>query len=232
VAVSFTFCGAVTAEMVAEKLALLAPEATVTEAGTDTAPLLLESPTLNPALGADAVSVTVQLSVPAPNIEELVQLKLDREAVPEFEPLPCSLIVLESVVVLVLLMVVMVNCAVESVVVLGLKRTCASSVWPGVRVAGNEVVFTVKALLEEVNSLTCSGVVPWFMIAMLFDAPDPTVTSAKSTLVGVTNSGALFDVGDEKAAAWEPQPEIPRPIAREPKAIMAIAIRPKMFGLA
>jgi hypothetical protein len=128
VAVSFTFCEAVTAEMVAEKLALLAPEATVTEAGTDTALLLLESFTLNPVLGADAVSVTVQLSVPAPTIEELVQLKPDREAVPEFEPLPCSLIVLELVVVLVLLMVVMVSCAAESVVVLGLKRTCASSV--------------------------------------------------------------------------------------------------------
>lgn len=68
------------------------------------------------------------------------------------------------------------------------------------------------------------------MIAMLFDAPDPTVTSAKSTLAGVTNSAALLDVGDEKAAACDPQPEMPRLIAREPKAITAIAIRPKMFG--
>ena len=74
--------------------------------------------------------------------------------------------------------------------------------------------------------------VPWFVIAMFFDAPDPTVTSAKSTLVGVTNNAALLDVGDEKAAACDPHPEIPRPIAREPTAMTAIAIRPKMLGLA
>lgn len=47
-AVSFTALEAVTAETVAEKLALVAPAATVTDAGTVIALLLLESATVNP----------------------------------------------------------------------------------------------------------------------------------------------------------------------------------------
>lgn len=150
-AVSFTVCEAVTAEMVAEKFALLAPEGTVTEAGTEITLLLLVRFTINPLLGADAVSVTVQLSVPVPIIEELAQLRPDRETVPELDPLPCSLIVLVLVFVLVLFIALMVSCPVESVVVLGLKCTWASSVCPDVRVMGNAVVFTVKALFDEIS---------------------------------------------------------------------------------
>ena len=60
--------------MVAVKLALVAPEATVTDEGTVTAVLLLERLTAWPPLGAAALSVAVQLSVPAPVIDPLVQL--------------------------------------------------------------------------------------------------------------------------------------------------------------
>ena len=59
-------CVLVTEATVAEKLALFAPEATVTEAGTETAALLLERLTAYPLVAAAALSVTVQLSDPDP----------------------------------------------------------------------------------------------------------------------------------------------------------------------
>jgi len=67
-AVAFTVavCVEVTAEAVAVKAALVLPAATVTLAGTLNAVLLLVSVTLVPSLGAAAVSVTLQASLPAP----------------------------------------------------------------------------------------------------------------------------------------------------------------------
>ena len=66
-------CAVVTADTVAENDALVAAAGTVTEAGTTTALLLLERLTLKPPVGADPVNVTVQASVPAPVIDELLQ---------------------------------------------------------------------------------------------------------------------------------------------------------------
>ena len=74
VAVNVTDCEEVYAETVAVNPALVKPDATVTEAGTDTVELLLDRFTLYPLLGAAALNVTVQASVPAPVIEPLVQL--------------------------------------------------------------------------------------------------------------------------------------------------------------
>ena len=65
VAVTVAVCADETAATVAVKLAEVAPAATVTEAGTVTAELLLASVTARPPVGAAAVSVTVQASVPA-----------------------------------------------------------------------------------------------------------------------------------------------------------------------
>ena len=62
------------ADTMAEKLPVVDPAATVTEAGTVTAELLLARFTANPPLAAATFSVTVQLSVPAPVIDPLVQL--------------------------------------------------------------------------------------------------------------------------------------------------------------
>jgi hypothetical protein len=64
----------VTEETVAVKAAVVAPAATVTEAGTVTDELLLARFTVNPPVGAAAFSVTVQLSVPDPVNDPLVQL--------------------------------------------------------------------------------------------------------------------------------------------------------------
>ena len=63
-----------TEETVAVKFALVAPDATVTVAGTTTAELLLARLIVIPPVVAAALSVTVQLSVPAPVNVPLVQL--------------------------------------------------------------------------------------------------------------------------------------------------------------
>jgi hypothetical protein len=72
-AVRIAACEVDTAETVAEKPALVVPDATVTEAGTETAELLLTRATVNPLPAAAAFSATVQASVPAPVSDELVQ---------------------------------------------------------------------------------------------------------------------------------------------------------------
>ena len=69
-AVNVAICVVETAVATAEKLALVAPAATVTEDGTDTAVKLLDRLTVWPPVGAAAINVTVQLSLPAPVSEE------------------------------------------------------------------------------------------------------------------------------------------------------------------
>jgi len=116
VALSVTLCEAVTAATVATKVTLFVPAATVTDAGTVTAELLLARLTAKPVLGAEPLNDTVQLSVPAPIIEELAQVSPEREGDP-FEPLPCSLVVLDDVLTLVeRLVVAMLRVPVESAV--------------------------------------------------------------------------------------------------------------------
>lgn len=81
VAVSVAVCVVVTADAVAVNAALVAPDPIVTVAGTLTAELLLLRLTVIPALGAAAVSETVQASVPAPAIDALVHASALRAAV-------------------------------------------------------------------------------------------------------------------------------------------------------
>lgn len=68
---------------VAEKLAVVAPAATVTEAGTVIAELELFRLTENPVPEAGALRVTEQVSVPAPVMEEVTQENADSAAVDE-----------------------------------------------------------------------------------------------------------------------------------------------------
>ena len=92
-AVRVAVCAVLTGETVAVNVALFAPAATVTEAGTETEDLLLASLTLNPPLGAAALSATVQESVPAPVIDPLAQLNTPRFVVfvaPVEVPVPLS----------------------------------------------------------------------------------------------------------------------------------------------
>jgi hypothetical protein len=63
----------VAADTVAVNVALVAPAATVTEAGTVTAELLLDKLTVAPPLPAAVLSATVQESVPEPVMDALTQ---------------------------------------------------------------------------------------------------------------------------------------------------------------
>jgi hypothetical protein len=74
-AVNVTVVAVVTEFTVAVKLPLLVPPANATLTGTVTAESLLARPTENPLLGAAVFSVTVQLSVPAPVMDPLEQVR-------------------------------------------------------------------------------------------------------------------------------------------------------------
>jgi hypothetical protein len=73
-AVKVTDCEEVNEETVAVNPALVAPDETVTDVGTETVELLLDRFTMYPPLRAAALIVTVQLSVPAPVMVPLAQL--------------------------------------------------------------------------------------------------------------------------------------------------------------
>jgi hypothetical protein len=111
----------VTGETLAVKLALVAPAATVTVAGTRTNALLLARFTVNPPLGAAAFSVTVQLSVPAPIIVPLTQVR----ALSTGTPVPLRLTAVDDPVMELL---VRVNCPVAAPAVAGSNSTLSVAV--------------------------------------------------------------------------------------------------------
>jgi len=76
VPVSVAVCEVVTDETIAVKLADVAPEGTVTEAGTATALLLLKRLTTRPPPNADIFRFTEQLSFTAVDIEVVAQVIL------------------------------------------------------------------------------------------------------------------------------------------------------------
>jgi hypothetical protein len=74
-ALSVAVCVDPTGDTAAVNPALVAFAGTVTVAGTETATLLLDRLTLSPLLGAGALNVTVQASVPDPANDALLQDK-------------------------------------------------------------------------------------------------------------------------------------------------------------
>ena len=91
-AVRVTACAVVTDATVAVNPTLLALAGTTTVAGTVTAALLLVRPTLRPPLPAAAVKVTVQLSLPDPVIDALLQ-ESALNAAGAVVPVPVKLII-------------------------------------------------------------------------------------------------------------------------------------------
>lgn len=214
VAVRVTVCEAVTAATAAEKEAVVAPEGTETDAGTVTAVLLLARFTARPVLGAAALSLTEQLSVPAPIMEVLEHDKLDRDGVPEFDPLPWSLVVVEDWVAFVVRLVdLMLRVPVVSVVELALKLTLTLRLCPARSVVGRDGPVTVKAVVELLTSVISSAVDPGFSMEIFCVAPVPILTSPKSRDVGVVTTA--FEALGVNVLESEPQPVRPAPTSME-----------------
>jgi hypothetical protein len=129
-AVSVTVWAVPTGDTVAVKLAVVDPAATVTEAGTVTAELLLARLTAKPPLAAAGFRVTVQLSVPAPVIDPLVQLSPLNIGT----PVPLRLI---TVAVPLEELLVKVSWPAAAPAVVGSNCTVSVAVWLPVRVIGN-----------------------------------------------------------------------------------------------
>jgi len=132
--------------MPAAKVALVEPEGTITEVGTLTALLLLARLTDNPEVGAGALTVTEQVSLPAPTIVDVEQLRPESEAMVPAWPRnvihPAVLLVDDLAIALTL------SCAVTLVADVGSKPTCTTMVPPAGRVTGKEPAVTVNALDE------------------------------------------------------------------------------------
>jgi hypothetical protein len=146
VAVSVAVCAVLTAAAAAVNTALDAPAATVTDAGTVTALLLLARPTVV-AVVAAAVSVTVHASVPAPvsvALPHVTPLSV-AGAVGPLTPVPLRLMtrlypsdVSSSLVI--------VSRPVTTPAVVGVKATSSVTACPGFSVTGNFTPATAKPL--------------------------------------------------------------------------------------
>jgi len=142
-----------TDKTVAVKLAVVAPAATVTDAGTVTAELLLVRLTANPPLAAATFSVTVQLSVPALVIDALLQVKPLNAGVPE----PLRLITVDVPLDELL---VKVNEPVSAPAAVGSNCTVSVAVEFGLRVSGKVAPEKVKPDPATAASLMITATVP------------------------------------------------------------------------
>lgn len=138
---------------VAVKLPVVAPAGTVTVAGTVTAELLLARPTANPPLAAATFRVTVQLSVPAPVIDPLVQLRALNIGVPVPLRLTSVEVPLEELLVIV-------SDPVAAPARAGSNCTVSVAVCVPVKVIGNVTPETLKPVPATVAALTVTAEVP------------------------------------------------------------------------
>ncbi len=164
-----------TVDTVAEKLALVAPAATVTDDGTVTAVSLLDRLTAWPPVPAAAFSVAVQVSVPALVIEPLKQLS------PLSTGCPVPLRLIADVAPLdELLLSVTVPLTAPAAV--GLNTISSVAVWPGFRVSGKltpEIVY--PAPLTE-PALNVTAAVPDEVSVIDAVPVAPTATVPKLTV--------------------------------------------------
>jgi hypothetical protein len=182
-AVNVTFCAVVTDETVAVNAALVALAATVTVAGTLTAALLLDRLTLSPPVGAAALSVTVQASVPDPTMDVLLQERA-LNAVAD-TPVPLRLIVVLPPVDELL---VRVNLPEAAPAVVGSNRTVSVATWPGFNVTGKVTPDIVNPVPVSVAALMVTGAVPEEVRVRDCVAGTSTPTLPNATLVALTLS--------------------------------------------
>ena len=131
VAVSVTDCAEFTADTLAVNDALVAPAGTVTDAGTETALLLLARLTTRPLVPAAAFRETVQASLPAPVKEALLQetaLSAPGAATPDPVMFTTRLPVEELLAI--------VRTPVKLLPPFGVNESVSVAVWPALRVSG------------------------------------------------------------------------------------------------
>lgn len=150
---SVAVCVVATDETVAEKVALFAPEATVTDDGTVTAALVLDRVTAYPLPAAEALMVAVQLSAPDPVKDEVVHVK----AVSVGKPLPLSAIEVEAPPAESLASV---SCPVTPPAREGSNCTVSVIDWPGLKVAGKLAPDTEKPVPVSVAELMVTAAAP------------------------------------------------------------------------
>lgn len=193
-AVRVTLWAVLTAEAVAVNEALVDPPATVTEEGTETALLLLARETVSPELLAADVSVTVHVSVAAPVMELLLQLRPLRLPLFFNFPWPVRCIFLGPPC---LLLVVKVSVPLAVPVEVGEKATPIDEDWLGASVKGRLVwPDRLKPVPETATSVTVIEVELLFVTCTWLVLVCPTTTLPKSTLAGAVNEEELlFDRG-------------------------------------
>jgi hypothetical protein len=183
-AVSVTACAVVTADAVAVNVALVAPEATVTDAGTVTAELLLDSATAKPPLGAADVSVAVHASVVAPVSELLLHVTPLSAAVAV--PVPLRLIVAVAGEALSLTVTV----PVSAPAAVGSNSTVSVAVAPGFSVTGVLTPDLLKPVPDTVMPLSVTAAVPDEVRVTVLVAGSLTVTLPNATLLALNvNAG-------------------------------------------
>jgi hypothetical protein len=170
-----------TDDTVAVKLPLVAPAGTVTEAGTVTAVLLLARLTTNPPVGAATFNAAVQLSDPAPVIDELAQVRLLNTGT----PVPLRLTTVEEPVEELLDSV---NWPLSAPAAVGANCRVSDAAWPGFKVNGKLVPETENPLPVTVAVLTVTAEVPVDDNVSVCVVDEPTATVPNETLELLTAS--------------------------------------------
>jgi hypothetical protein len=203
-----TVSGELTATAVAAKLALLAPAAMVTDAGTLTAALLLASVTVSPPLAAAALNVTVQLSAAAPVTALLAQLSALTPGALTAAPVPLRLTVIVPSAGALL---VIVSCPAVNPVTVGEKSTARWNVPPAATVKGMSVAsFTENAWPETLIFDTWTGADVWLISATLETEVCPIGTEPKETTPGDAWNGPFAELEPTIAPLVHPAMKIGR----------------------
>jgi hypothetical protein len=166
---------------VAVKPALLAPAATVTEAGTVAAELVLARLTTNPPLAAEAFNDTVQALVPAPVMDDFEQ----ESAVSEGVPVPLRLTVGVPLVEELLLTV---SIPVAAPADVGSNRIVSVAVWLGLSVSGKVAPEMEKPVPVSVAEWIITAAVPVADSVIDCEVAVLTATLPKLTLEELTLS--------------------------------------------
>jgi hypothetical protein len=181
VAVSVADCPVLTVVAVAVKLPDDDPDATITDAGTVTAELLLDRPTANPPPAAAVFSVTVQASVPAPVMDALVHETPVRIGM----PVPLRLTGVDDPVEELLAMA---RTPLATPAIVGSNCTVSVTDWFGFRVCGKVAPDTVKPAPDIATEFTVSAVLPVEESLMVCVVAVLTLTLPKERLLALRPS--------------------------------------------